>query len=72
MPRGSIAHNAREHERALCTIFTSSLGQHVHILFTQIPNEAFISAAKAMKRQITPLVLAKYQRWKIDNGVQEL
>ncbi|KAF8916979.1 AAA family ATPase [Mucidula mucida] len=37
-----------------------------------IPTEAFITAAKATKRQITPAVLAKYERWKLENGIQHL
>ncbi len=40
--------------------------------FRQIPTEAFITAAKATKRQITPAVLAKYERWKLENGIQHL
>ncbi|KAG7444103.1 AAA-domain-containing protein [Guyanagaster necrorhizus] len=37
-----------------------------------IPKDAFITAAKAMKRQITPTMLAKYEKWKIDNGLRNL
>ncbi|KAK0201465.1 AAA family ATPase [Desarmillaria ectypa] len=37
-----------------------------------IPNDAFITAAKAMKRQITPPMLAKYEEWKMDNGLRNV
>jgi hypothetical protein len=29
----------------------------------QVPQDAFVSAAKAMKRQITPTVLQNFQAW---------
>ncbi|KIY65496.1 AAA family ATPase [Cylindrobasidium torrendii FP15055 ss-10] len=35
-----------------------------------IPQHAFVTAAKSIKRQITPAVLAKYERWRIQSGVQ--
>ncbi|KAK0430724.1 AAA family ATPase [Armillaria borealis] len=37
-----------------------------------VTNDAFITAAKAMKRQITPTILAKYEKWRIDNGLRNL
>lgn len=37
-----------------------------------VTNDAFITAAKAVKRQITPTMLAKYEKWRIDNGLRNL
>ncbi|PBK95802.1 AAA-domain-containing protein [Armillaria gallica] len=37
-----------------------------------VTNDAFITAAKAMKRQITPTILAKYEKWRIGNGLRNL
>ncbi|KAK0183804.1 AAA family ATPase [Armillaria mellea] len=37
-----------------------------------VTNDAFITAAKAVKRQITPTILAKYEKWRIDNGLRNL
>jgi hypothetical protein len=30
----------------------------------QVPHEAFVAASKALKRQITPAVLQKFEKWK--------
>lgn len=37
-----------------------------------VTNDAFITAAKAIKRQITPTILGKYEKWRIDNGLRNL
>ncbi|ETW82240.1 AAA ATPase [Heterobasidion irregulare TC 32-1] len=37
-----------------------------------IPHEAFITAAKNVKKQITPEMLLKFQRWRNDHGVASL
>ncbi|KAL6299444.1 AAA family ATPase [Sparassis latifolia] len=37
-----------------------------------VPYEAFVSAARAIKRQITPDVVAKYERWRHQNGATEV
>jgi len=34
----------------------------------QVPHKAFITAAKAMKGQITPAVLQKFERWREASG----
>ncbi|KAI0345536.1 AAA family ATPase [Trametopsis cervina] len=38
---------------------------------TYIPQEAFFSAAKSMRKQITPEVIASFQRWRDVNGVSD-
>jgi len=38
----------------------------------QVPHKAFIAAAKAMKRQITPAVLQKFERWREASGVRSV
>ncbi|OSX57094.1 hypothetical protein POSPLADRAFT_1061796 [Postia placenta MAD-698-R-SB12] len=36
-----------------------------------VPSDAFVSAARALKKQITPEVVARYERWRDQNGVTE-
>ncbi|KAH9913006.1 AAA family ATPase [Fomitopsis serialis] len=36
-----------------------------------VPHDVFVEAAKTMKRQITPDVVAKYERWRDQSGVGE-
>jgi hypothetical protein len=36
---------------------------------SQVPHDAFVTAAKAMKRQITPNVIRKFEKWREDNGI---
>jgi hypothetical protein len=33
----------------------------------QVPQEAFVTASKALKKQITPAVLQKFEKWKGSN-----
>ncbi|KAF9005294.1 AAA-domain-containing protein, partial [Hymenopellis radicata] len=49
-----------------------AMQRDINAPYASIPTEAFITAAKATKRQITPAVLAKYERWKLENGIQHL
>lgn len=37
-------------------------------IFHQVPQEAFVQAASKVSRQITPEVLAGYERWKRSSG----
>ncbi|KAK7461902.1 AAA+-type ATPase [Stygiomarasmius scandens] len=37
-----------------------------------VPQEAFLNAAKSMQRQITPAMLQKYERWKIQSGLHQM
>jgi hypothetical protein len=38
----------------------------------QVPQGAFIGAAKALKRQITPEMLRRFERWTYEYGVSTL
>ena len=40
-------------------------------VFPQIPHHAFFEAAKGIRKQITPDVIANFQRWRDANGVSE-
>jgi AAA family ATPase len=36
---------------------------------SKVPQRAFVAAAKALKRQITPEILQKFERWRNEYGV---
>jgi len=35
----------------------------------QVTQDTFVNAAKVMKRQITPAIAKKYERWSSEHGV---
>ncbi|KAF5374922.1 hypothetical protein D9758_000017 [Tetrapyrgos nigripes] len=37
-----------------------------------VPQEAFLTAAKSMQRQITPTMLEKFESWKVQSGLQQI
>jgi AAA family ATPase len=44
-------------------------GYQLNLSNLQVPQRAFIAAAKALKRQITPEMLQKFERWRDEYGV---
>lgn len=49
--------------RHSCVLAVLWRSQIILIVSLQVPCEAFLTAARSMKRQITPEVLAKFAAW---------
>ena len=67
MPGGCYHHDAEGYERPLCKcpyLFSSPKSLSKSSYLDQVPQEAFLAAAKSVRRQITPAVLQKFAKWR--------
>ncbi|PPR06044.1 hypothetical protein CVT26_007490 [Gymnopilus dilepis] len=54
------------------SIFSCVNRFETHMFFSQVPHEAFTTAARSVKRQITPVVLQKFARWRDETDARQL
>ena len=72
VPRGRIECYARGYQCSICEPHFSSWRLDFNLRNLKVSQDAFVAAAKALKRQITPEMLRKFERWKNEYGVSIL
>lgn len=73
MPGGGASDDEEGYRRPKCKMLfrCSRRDSWDNTAIDQVPYDAFVCAARAMKKQITPDVIAKYERWRDHEGMIE-